>query len=134
MPTFEKNIFWEIVEKYPNKILSTEFLMISPNLSNISDALNFDLNKLHKDTNTQETTLRLQSDKESNLTLTKENDFIASIVDYSSEGGGNIKVKVKGLRKTIRTQDSVMETSVNSLNIDLKEPSQLLNFFKGLLK
>lgn len=132
-PTFETNQFWDVVSQHTGRIVETEFFMISPNLANISKGLKLDLRQLHENTNTQETTIKLQSDKASNLTLKKSDDFISSLVDYSSLGGGNISIKIKGVRKKIRTQDRVSEISFDSVELDNLKHKELLEIFKKLM-
>lgn len=132
-PTFEANQFWEIVDHYTNRIVETEFFMVSPNLANISKGLKLDLRQLHANTNTQETTIKLQSDKSSNLTLKKDDGFISTLVDYSSLGGGNISIKIKGIRKKIRTQDRVTEVTVDGLELENIKQKDLLELFKKII-
>lgn len=134
MPTFGKNYFWEIVDRYPRRIVQAEFKMISPNLSQISRNLNFDLEALHKSTNTQETTLELKSDKESSLVFSHEDDFINRIVNYASEGGGNITLKIQGLRKSIKTDESITEISADEMQLKGLSQKEFLDLFNGLLQ
>jgi hypothetical protein len=132
-PTFEKKRFWETVKRYPNQIRETEFFMVSPNLSEIAKSLNLDLDTLHKTTNTKQTTLSLQSDKASNLTLSMDDEFISSLVDYSSKGGGNITIKIKGLSKSIKTAKSVTRISVDEMEFTGLTPPKLISLFMSLL-
>ena len=132
-PIFESNKFWDIVDKYPNSIIKVIFDMVSPNMSNISSSLKLDLKVLNKSTNTQETSLTLTSDKNSHLTLARDNEFINSLVEYSAAGAGNITIKVKGLTRKIQTSNSVTETTVNSAEITGTHPSKLIEVLKEML-
>lgn len=52
-PLFDKQEFWNPVNKYPRQIKQVTFNLISPNLVNISKSLKLDLRELYEDTNTQ---------------------------------------------------------------------------------
>ena len=106
-PIFTKQSFWDIVDKHPTGITQTCFDMISPNMSNISHSLNLDLKQLNATTNTQETKLELNSDKSSNLNFSQDDEFVNSLVDYASEGGGNISLKIKGYKRKFHTSDCI---------------------------
>lgn len=132
-PIFESNKFWDIVEQYPTSIVKVVFDMISPNMSNISNSLRLDLKALNQATNTQETSLTIASDKNSHLTLTRDNEFINSLVDYSAAGAGNITVKIRGLKRKIQTANNVTETSLSSAEIANVHPTKLLEALKEML-
>lgn len=136
LPIFDKRHFWEIVEKHPTSITETEFRMISPNMSNITENLKLDLHGWNKITNTQETKVVLKSDNKSYLTFSEGDEPVTSMVDYSSQGGGNIKLRVKGYNRKISTSDEVNEISVNDFELDLHDENMqtLKNIFEDLLK
>ena len=134
MPTFEKNQFWELVAKHSNNVVQADFEMISPNLSNISKSLHLDLAELRDVTNTQETLLRLKSDKESHLTLSQEDQFVNSLVAYSSEGGGNISLKVKGIKHKFTTSNSITEIVIRDLDIKASSPEKVARIVAKMLK
>jgi HrpA-like RNA helicase len=131
---YDKNEFWELVDKYQNKIIEAKFEMISPNMSNISQSLRLDLDELHRRTNTQETQLKLKSDKSASLVLPRYDKFIESLVEYSSLGGGNITLKIVGLKKNIKTQSTVKEISMDALLISGSDPQQLIDIARDILK
>ena len=79
------------------------------------------------------TSLTLTSDKNSHLTLARDNEFINSLVEYSAAGAGNITIKVKGLTRKIQTSNSVTETTVNSAEITGTHPSKLIEVLKEML-
>ena len=67
---------------------------------------------MYEDTNSHKTRIELNSDKDSHLEINPESKLINSLVDYASEGGGNIAARVEGLRKKIHTAQSKSEFSV----------------------
>ena len=129
---FEKSEFWNLVEKYQNQIISVNFELISPNMANISKTLNLDLARLNADTNSHRTDLKLNSSEGSTLEINQENPLVNSLVDYSSEGGGNIELKLKGLKKVIRTPKSVREISIDELSAQNLTQEQLKWLFEKI--
>ena len=133
-PLFEKNEFWQLISEHPTQLLEAKFELISPNLANISAGLNLDLGQLHKNTNTKKTTLELQSDKNGSLTISKEDGFISSLVDYASEGGGNIVLKIRGLRRRIQTSKSVTETTIDELDVPIINSNDIPRILEKLFR
>ncbi len=132
-PIFTKQFFWDIVDKHPTGITQTCFDMVSPNMSNISHSLNLDLQQLNATTNTQETKLELNSDQSSNLNFDRDDIFINSLVDYASEGGGNISLKIKGYKRKFHTSNSIDEYEIDELEIKNATSKELGEIFKGIL-
>lgn len=116
-PCFEENEFWALVATYEERIMNINFELISPNMANISGGLKLDLHKLNADTNTHKTNLELNSDENSHLEINEENEMIHSLVEYSSEGGGDISMFIKGLRKKIHTKNTVKEVEIDEIEI-----------------
>lgn len=111
-PMFDKQEFWNLVARYPKQIKQVSFELISPNMANISRNLQMNIKEVYEDTNSHKTRIELNSDKDSHLEINPESKLINSLVDYASEGGGNIAARVEGLRKKIHTAQSKMEFSV----------------------
>lgn len=132
-PTFEKNEFWAMVEKYRTRITQATFELISPNMANISRALTIDLAALNQTTNTKETKIELNSGKDSHLDLDRNNPLINGLVDYAAAGGGNITLRVKGLRRTIHTSKSIIEESIDEATLE-GSAKDVASVFKALLK
>ena len=127
-PIFDKSAFWDVVEKYPQRITEATFKMVSPNMSNISESLKLDLAGWSRNTNTQETTIQLQSSPNNHLTFVEGEEPVTSLVNYSAEGGGNAKMKVRGLNKRISTEDQVTEITIDEIEISLDSEVMLKQF------
>lgn len=122
---FDKSEFWHIVDEYRGRITSVNFELISPNMANISKGLELDLARLNADTNSHRTDLKLNSTEGSSLEIKQDNPLVNSLVEYSSKGGGDIEVRIKGIKKTIRTSRSVREISIDELSIENLTPERL---------
>lgn len=133
-PIYAESYFWDLVDRYEGKITQIEFELISPNLSNISASLTLDLGALNQSTNTQRTNLQLNSDENATLTPSAEDPLIQGLVRYSSDGGGDISIRAKGLRRKIHTARGVTELSIDELLIEGASPEQLVGVFRDLMQ
>lgn len=132
-PLFNKAYFWGLVEEYRNRITCLEFEFITPNMSNISQTLANTLKDLGKDTNAVCEELTLSSDAASSLDISQSNETILGLVEYTSEGGGDITLKVKGIRKKFHTSKSTREVYLSGLELTAK-PEQIVNIIREALK
>ena len=132
-PQFEKSHFWQLVQQYRNRITSIEFEFITPNMANISHSLDDAFKTLGKQANAEKEKLTLTSNPISSLDVNPDNMTIRGLVDYTSEGGGDIALKVKNIRSKIHTSTSTREITLT--NIELSgSPAQILQVLQELLK
>lgn len=132
-PLFEKSHFWQLVQQYKNRITSIEFEFITPNMANISHTLDNALKTLGKEANAVKETLTLTSNPISSLDVNPNNPTIQGLVEYTSEGGGDIAIKVRKIRSKIHTSTSTREITLT--NVELSgSPTQVLQTFKELLQ
>lgn len=131
--TYDKNNFWNLIERHPKKVTRVRFEMVAPNMANISKALKLDLKKLNRESNCQNVNLSLNSLPTTSLEIDKDDELIAGCVEYSSEGGGDIAVKIKGIRKEIRVSDTVRTLEIEELPIKMlnRELLELLSLNKN---
>lgn len=128
---FEKQTFWSLVREYQGRITSVTFELVSPNMANISKTLEIDLEQINAETNSHRTDLRLNSGEGSALEIDEKNKIVNSLVDYAAAGGGDILIRVKGVKKTIRTSRNVSEVAIDE--IVLKNPTaESLQFIEEL--
>ena len=132
-PLFDKKEFWNLIKKYPKQIRQLTFDLVSPNMANISKNLDLNLKQLYEDTNTQKTKLELNSDKDSYLDIKESSKFINSLVDYSADGGGNIQIRVAGMRKKLHTAESPTEFNVDENLLKNADWEKLDEYFREIL-
>lgn len=133
-PLFEENSFWAVVNEYQERITSVEFELITPNLANISGKLSDELKDFAKSTNSQKTNMKIQSDNSSHLDIQEDNKNIDGLVDYSSEGGGDIKFRIKNLKKTISLGESVKTIQIDDIYISSINTKEISDLLKDLLE
>jgi len=132
-PLFDESYFWSLVTQYNNKITSVEFEFITPNMANISKSLADTLKSLGKETNAVREQLTLRSDPSSSLDLDKGNNTIHGLVEYTSQGAGDIKLKIKGIRKRFQTSNSRREVHLSGIEITA-EPDKIIEIIREALR
>lgn len=130
---FSKSHFWQLVREFQDKITWIEFEFVTPNMANISNTLSDTLKELAKGTNSSQSNLQLRSDPAAALDLDPSDQTVQGLVDYTSEGGGDISIKIKGLRKKIQTSRSIREIELDDLQLS-GPPEQIAGILRGILK
>lgn len=116
-PLFERRIFWDLVERYRGKIQQIDFELVTPNMANISGVLPEDLRRFAKRTNAVKSNIAITSDHASALSIEKDDPVVNALVEYSSEGGGDISMRLVGVKKTVHTSGSVREITIDEANL-----------------
>jgi hypothetical protein len=123
-----------MIQTHKNRLRYVEFFMVAPNLANISKGLSLDLKELKNTTNSINTSLALTSPKNEKLTIQEDNEFVKSLVEYSADGGGTIHIRARGVRKTIKTEDSVKSIEIDDIYLRGDDvPQQLVDYLKDIL-
>ncbi|RAX57259.1 hypothetical protein CCZ01_06690 [Helicobacter monodelphidis] len=131
---FDKSEFWNIVNLYPDKISRVRFNLITPNMANISSALSKDLKNLFKATNTTESSLEIKSAEQSKLHLQQGDDLVEDMVDYASNGGGSINIKVKGIKKVFKTTDKYKSIAIDEITLNADKQESITKAINDLEK
>ncbi len=130
---FEKNNFWSLIEEYKGQISKVRFKMIAANMANISKYLKVDLKQLNKDSNCHKANIELESLPNSHLEINRENELIDGCVEYSSQGGGDIVLKINGFRHEVRTSKSIKTVEIDEITV--QNPSgDLLTSLNNIFK
>jgi hypothetical protein len=77
--------------------------------------------------------LKIESDPEAPLHLEESNRVLQGLVNYSSEGGGNISLKIEGVKKVYQTSKTVKEVTLSEIEIQ-GGAELVVQALKGLLK
>lgn len=133
-PLFKEEEFWKIVDRYENRIKEVTFELITPNMANISGALDEDLKNFAKSTNSGKSRLSIASDPSSHLTILESDSQVKGLVEYSSEGGGNISLKVSGLKKRINTSKTKRSFELGEFEISGSSAQEIIEVLRGVLE
>ncbi|ULU23536.1 hypothetical protein [Dyella terrae] len=131
-PLFEERAFWQLVNEYGSRIKRLTFELVTPNMSNISASLDDDLKNLAKSTNTAKTKLTLEPDQAAVLNVDSNNPGLTSLVDYASKGGGDVTLKIRGVKKTMRAQKDIRQIEVDSIIMN-GAPEAVVDMLKEIL-
>ncbi|MCH1930365.1 hypothetical protein L9G16_09245 [Shewanella sp. A25] len=130
---FDEMEFWDLVSEYRGKITSVRFELISPNMANISKCLKVDLKQINLETNSHRTCLELNAADDAVLEIRDDNEVISGIVEYASEGGGDIALKINGLKRTVHTEKTNKTVEIDELTVNNLNP-QALETLLGFLR
>lgn len=114
---FEKNNFWSLISANIGRVTRVRFEMVSPNMANISKTLKIDFKQLNRESNCQKANLELEAIQGTALEIKEGNELIDGCVEYASLGGGDIAIKLRGLKKEIRTSTTVKSIEISEINL-----------------
>lgn len=116
-PIYTESEFWQLAKQYEKQITKVIFEFIRPNMANISGGLADDLRSFQTDSNAHKGRLQLDAPNNGHLEMDDESKELNGIVNYSSQGGGEIYMKVQGLRKRIKTSEGIRSVEIDELSI-----------------
>jgi hypothetical protein len=119
-PILHKKDFWALIRNYDQRIERLEFLLIRPNMANISGTFKDEIRDLTDSTNSALTRVQLNAPEDQVLeNINQDNERIAALADYAVQGGAqHIKVKLKGVKKVIKTEKTISNVSIESLELE----------------
>jgi hypothetical protein len=129
---FEKHNFWSIIDSNFGKITRVRFEMVAPNMANISRTLKIDFRQLNRESNCQKANLELEALPGAALEIKSNNELVDGCVEYASLGGGDIAIKIRGIKKEVRTSTTVKSVEIDELFIQSPN-EQMLSIIKRLL-
>lgn len=131
---FDQVNFWEYVKEHRKEITYINFQFIKPNLANISASLPDVFKKFADNTNSHESHITLKAPEKGTLeNIKKSNGNIEGLVDYTSQGAGSIKLKVKNIRKQLNTKENPVILQVKEL--DIEGPSeQVIKLYQKIVE
>ncbi len=132
-PLFEKHVFWSLLNRNEGKLKEVAFELVTPNMSNISSSLSEELKALAKGSNAIRTKVQLEADKDTVLEIKPSDPNIQGLVEYAAQGGGDIKIKASGMRRSIHTSKSVKEVVIDQVEIEGQSPRSVIDTLKRLL-
>ncbi|RDI11731.1 hypothetical protein [Comamonas sp. AG1104] len=115
--TFNPNHFWGLMRENEGRVDRVRFEMVAPNMASITKALKIDLRQLNRESNCQKVSLQLESLPKTALEIDPEDELIKGCVEYASLGGGDIVVKLKGVRKEIRTSEKIQIVEIDEMTL-----------------
>lgn len=116
---FKAEDFWKLIGKHKYELQQIDFKYIKPNLANISKSLPEDFRNFADDVNSHESHIVLKAPENGILeNIDKKNKNINGLVDYTSEGAGDIKLKIKGFSKKHSTKKNPVIIKIGEATIE----------------
>lgn len=132
-PLYNEIKFWEIIRKYEKEITRINFNFVKPNLAQISKSLPEAFKDFVNETNSHESNIIIKAPKKGVLeNITPQNSDVQGLVQYTSEGAGSIKVKVKGYRKVIKTKQVPVTKEIRELEME-GSAEQVIKLYKDIV-
>lgn len=130
---YDKVEFWNYVSKHKDEITYINFEFIKPNLANISNSLPQVFKNFADNTNSHESHIIIKAPEKGTLeNIGRSNENVKGLVDYTSEGAGSIKLKVKNIRKQLNTKENPVILQIREL--DIEGPSdQVIKLYKTIV-
>lgn len=131
-PKFKKKEFWSIVGNNP--ISKIDFTIVKPNMARISKNLSKALKEAIETVDSHTSHISFKAaDKGSLNNIKPTNKDINEMVNYASEGGGNISVKMKGVRHVVKTSEMTTTSEISQAEIE-GTPNAIIQFMKSWFK
>jgi hypothetical protein len=115
-PQFDDNDFWKYVEKHQKSIVRLQFSILAPNLPRIRISIPEELNRIQSSIGSQLGKFDFQSLTNSHLTISKNNEDIAGLAKAAADGGGEIRVKIKNMKKFQCMAKTTKELSIKEFD------------------
>ena len=129
---FKNKEFWSIIGNRP--ITKVDFTIVKPNMSRISKTLSTAIKEAIETVDSHTTHVSFKAGKKSSLSnINQSNKDINGMVDYASEGAGNISVKLKGVKHVIKTADMTTTSEISQAEIE-GTPNAIIQFMKSWFK
>lgn len=110
---FREEDFWRVIRR--GKISYVKFYVVAPNMADLSETLSESLKQTIKRTNTNRAHLGFFSPPEESLQISRSDEDISGLVEYTSKGGGTIHVKIRGISATYKTNDETRTIQIDEI-------------------
>lgn len=117
---YKKNEFWDVVNKYQDKVTMVRFQISYPNLPRLNQTIKGIISSTSEVTNSRCTTIEYKAGEGEFLNLSNEDDNIKELSEASADGGDIIKIKAKGIRHHITTGNTYKSFEIDELETSLK--------------
>jgi hypothetical protein len=126
--------FWEYVNKHNDQITLINFQFVKPNLAQISKSLPEVFKAFSDDVNGHKSQIIVKAPEKGTLTNINENNSnICGLVNYTSEGGGSIKLKIKSVRKQFNSKENPSTVQIREIEME-GSAEQVFKLYKNIVE
>lgn len=130
---YQETEFWQLLEQYPKGVSMVRFHFSYPNLPRVSESISTLISNQSKITNSKSTTFELKSSDSEQLALSNDNEELNGLVNASADSGNVITLKVKGLRRYIKTGDTTKKFEIDDLETQMQSDDLFQSGFERII-
>jgi hypothetical protein len=129
---FDDNDFWKFVAQHPKTIARLQFLIMAPNLPRIAESVPESFNLLQSSVGSQCAKIDLHGLANGHLTIAATNRAVAGLAKAAADGGGEIKVALKGYKRLKTMSKTTRETTIEEFHAE-GEPNSVLSVITEMM-
>ena len=119
--TYQKTEFWNIVNKYKDKVELVRFHFSYPNLPRVNKTIKEMIASASKSTNSKQSSFELKSASGESLFLDQSNQELNDLANYAADSGDEIEIKTKGIRSFLKTGSTSVSIEINDLEATISK-------------
>lgn len=131
---YQKTEFWQLLEQYPKGVSMVRFHFSYPNLPRVSESINTLISNQSKITNSKSTIFELKSSDSEQLLLSNDNEELNGLVDASADSGNVITLKIRGLRRYIKTGKTTKKFEIDNLEAQMQNDDLFQSGFEKIVE
>ncbi|AJA69883.1 hypothetical protein MYRA21_2774 [Myroides sp. A21] len=132
---FDEVAIWKTITIHREELKSIQIKYIKPNLANISKSLDQAFKDFSNGLNSQESTLEFKAPSEGTLeNINENNTTLKGMVQYAAQGGGSVKIAIKGYTKKISSKQNPIEIEIDEVTLEGPNGKEVIDAVKNILK
>ncbi|MDM1405755.1 hypothetical protein HX039_16880 [Myroides marinus] len=132
---FDEVAIWRTITTHREELKSIQIKYIKPNLANISASLDQAFKDFSNGLNSQESTLEFKAPSEGTLeNINENNTTLKGMVQYAAQGGGSVKISIKGYSKKVSSKQNPIEIGIDELTLEGPNGKEVIDAVKNILK
>lgn len=132
-PIFDIKEFWNIIESHRGRVEKLTFSYAVPNLFGLEDELSDELKGARRKYGATNAEIVFEN-KNGQLIVPKEDELIKQSAEYTSRGGGEFKIKVKGVQTEIKSGQRVKTKQIENVELSGNNSDDLKEILKTIFK
>ncbi|MCX6807350.1 MAG: hypothetical protein NTZ80_00880 [Patescibacteria group bacterium] len=130
-PVVDQKEFWELIHQHQGRIEKLTFSYAVPNLFNLETALSEDLKSSGKKYGITNASIELEN-KGGQLLVPSDDPFINQSAEYTGKGGGEYRLKVKGIKTVISSGKNVKTKTFEGIELATNDMESFKEIAKNI--
>ncbi len=132
-PVVDQKEFWALAKKYDGKIEKLIFTYAVPNLFNLENELSEDLKQSGQKYGITNAAIEFEN-KAGQLIIPENDPFMKQSAEYTGKGGGEYRLKVKGMKSEISSNKNVKTKSIEDIDLSTDDKETFLEAVNTIFK